>query len=188
MPVAWYRTYTGASGKIGRVFTTTHGASEDLLNDGFRRMAVNACLWAAGLEASIQPDSDISFVGPYHPSTFALRRVCQGREAGGSGGLGLADSAESSRRPSVPVLHQSPESASTLPMTTICRRWSRWRSRWRCLQAARHRRCAAQAADAVRAARPAITSASSATRSPSGCNTTAGSRRCCTRGFRSTTW
>ena len=38
MPVAWYRTYTGASGKPGRVFTTTHGASEDLLNDGFRRM------------------------------------------------------------------------------------------------------------------------------------------------------
>ena len=33
----------GASGKAGRVFTTTHGASEDLLNDGFRRMAVNAC-------------------------------------------------------------------------------------------------------------------------------------------------
>ena len=50
MPVAWVRTYTGASGKTGRVFTTTHGASEDLLNDGFRRMAVNAMLWAAGLE------------------------------------------------------------------------------------------------------------------------------------------
>ena len=69
MPVAWYRTYTGWSGP-GRVFTTTHGASEDLLNDGFRRMAVNACLWAAGLEASIRPTSDISFVGPYQPSTF----------------------------------------------------------------------------------------------------------------------
>src|SRR5437870_7646467 len=36
MPVAWYRTYTSASGKPGRVFTTTHGASEDLLNEGFR--------------------------------------------------------------------------------------------------------------------------------------------------------
>ena len=56
MPVAWYRTYEGASGKAGRVFTTTHGASEDLLNDGFRRMAVNATLWAVGLEASIRPD------------------------------------------------------------------------------------------------------------------------------------
>jgi trehalose utilization protein len=70
MPVAWYRAYTGGAGTIGRVFTTTHGASEDLLNDGFRRMAVNATLWAAGLEASITPANDISFVGPYEPSTF----------------------------------------------------------------------------------------------------------------------
>src|SRR4029078_12049754 len=30
MPVAWYRTYTTASGTSGWVFTTTHGASEDL--------------------------------------------------------------------------------------------------------------------------------------------------------------
>jgi trehalose utilization protein len=70
LPVAWVRTYTSASGKTGRVFTTTHGASEDLLNDGFRRMAVNASLWAAGLEQSITADGDISFVGPYNPSTF----------------------------------------------------------------------------------------------------------------------
>jgi type 1 glutamine amidotransferase len=70
MPVAWVRTYTSASGKTPRVFTTTHGASEDLLNDGFRRMAVNAMLWAAGLEKSITAGGDISFVGPYHPSTF----------------------------------------------------------------------------------------------------------------------
>jgi type 1 glutamine amidotransferase len=78
MPVAWYRTYTGASGKPGRVFTTTHGASEDLLNDGFRRMSVNACLWAAGLEKNIQPANDISFVGPYHPTTFAFGGFVKG--------------------------------------------------------------------------------------------------------------
>jgi type 1 glutamine amidotransferase len=78
MPVAWYRTYTSDSGKTGRVFTTTHGASEDLLNDGFRRMSVNACLWAAGLEQSIQPGADIGFVGPYHPSTFAFGGFVKG--------------------------------------------------------------------------------------------------------------
>ena len=70
MPVAWYRNYTAASGKTGRVFATTHGASEDLLNEGFRRMAINACLWAAGLEAAIRPAADISFVGPFQPSTY----------------------------------------------------------------------------------------------------------------------
>jgi hypothetical protein len=71
-PVAWFRTYTGASGHTGRVFTTTHGASEDLLNEGFRRMVINACLWAAGLETNIAPDGDISFVGPYQPTTFSF--------------------------------------------------------------------------------------------------------------------
>jgi hypothetical protein len=71
LAVAWHRMYTnGPNGKPGRVFTTTHGASEDLLNEGFRRMLVNAVLWAAGLEASIQPTSDVSFVGPYKPSPY----------------------------------------------------------------------------------------------------------------------
>jgi hypothetical protein len=78
VPVAWHRTYTSASGKTGRVFTTTHGASEDLLNDGFRRMSVNACLWAAGLEKAVTPASNISFVGPYHPSTFAFGGFVKG--------------------------------------------------------------------------------------------------------------
>jgi Trehalose utilisation len=73
LPVAWYRTYQGASGKPGRVYTTTHGASEDLLNDGFRRMQVNAILWAAGLEASIRPTNEIDFVGPFHPSTYNFK-------------------------------------------------------------------------------------------------------------------
>jgi type 1 glutamine amidotransferase len=72
MPVAWYRTYQSAAGKSGRVFTTTHGASEDLLNDGFRRMSVNALLWAAGLEAAITPSNEIGFVGPFQPTTYAF--------------------------------------------------------------------------------------------------------------------
>jgi type 1 glutamine amidotransferase len=72
MPVAWYRTYQSPSGKSGRVFTTTHGASEDLLNDGFRRMSVNALLWAAGLESAITPSNEIGFVGPFQPTTYAF--------------------------------------------------------------------------------------------------------------------
>ena len=78
LPVAWTRTHRGASGAEGRVFTTTHGASEDLLNEGFRRMLVNAALWAAGLEASIQPASDISFVGPFRPSGYSFGGFVKG--------------------------------------------------------------------------------------------------------------
>ena len=66
MPGAWVRTYKSASGKSGRVFASTCGASCDLLNEGFRRMLVNACFWSAGLEAAIKPDADISIVGPFH--------------------------------------------------------------------------------------------------------------------------
>lgn len=71
MPVAWVREYTAEkSGKKGRVFTTTHGASEDILSDGFRRMIVNAHLWCLGMEEAIKPDNPIGFVGPYNPVTF----------------------------------------------------------------------------------------------------------------------
>ena len=72
LAVAWTRTYQSANGQPGRVFTTTHGASEDLLNPGFRRMLVNATFWALGMEQVIAPDLDIAFVGPYHPVTFSF--------------------------------------------------------------------------------------------------------------------
>jgi len=68
MPGAWVREYKSASGKMGRVFATTYGGSGDLVNDGFRRMLVNATLWAMGLESAITPDNDISIVGPYRPT------------------------------------------------------------------------------------------------------------------------
>src|SRR5204863_8228433 len=50
MPVAWTKTYTGSSGKTSKVFTTTMGASQDLLAVGTRRMIVNAAYWCLGME------------------------------------------------------------------------------------------------------------------------------------------
>lgn len=78
MPVAWYRSYASESGTEGRVFATTHGASEDLLNDGFRRMLVNALLWGAGLDVSIRPDGPTAFVGPFHPTTYNFKGFVRG--------------------------------------------------------------------------------------------------------------
>ena len=85
-PGVWVRTYTGSAGATGRVFTTTYGASEDLLNEGFRRMLVNACFWVTGLEQQIKPDAAVDFVGPYHPATFnfnGYRRGVQPAELSG---------------------------------------------------------------------------------------------------------
>lgn len=70
LPVAWVRNYSLESGASGRVFTTTHGASEDFLNDGFRRMLLNATFWAMGMESEIKETNDIKFVGPYKPTRF----------------------------------------------------------------------------------------------------------------------
>jgi hypothetical protein len=67
-PAAWTRIYKGESGTIGRTFTSTYGASDDILNSGYRRLLINACFWATGLEDKIEPNADISFVGPYYPT------------------------------------------------------------------------------------------------------------------------
>ena len=66
----WTREYAGAKGEKGRVFTSLYGASEDILNDGYRRMLINGVYWIAGLEDKITADSPIGFVGPYEPNTF----------------------------------------------------------------------------------------------------------------------
>jgi len=70
LPVAWVRTYQLPSGKPGRAFTTTHGASEDILSEGFRRMLINACFWSLKMERNIKPNNPIDFVGIYKPTTF----------------------------------------------------------------------------------------------------------------------
>jgi len=71
-PAAWVKTYQSKSGKEGRVFCSTQGASEDILSEGVRRMIVNATLWCMGMEKEIEDDADVSFVGPYNPSTFSF--------------------------------------------------------------------------------------------------------------------
>ncbi len=69
-PSEWARTYKSASGKVGRVFTSLYGTSEDITNDGYRRLIVNGCLWALGMEDAIQADLNIAFVGAAKPNTF----------------------------------------------------------------------------------------------------------------------
>ena len=71
-PAIWVRTYKSTSGKEGRVFTTTQGASEDIISEGVRRCIINGVFWCMGLEKNIKPGMDVAFVGPYHPTTFSF--------------------------------------------------------------------------------------------------------------------
>jgi hypothetical protein len=70
MPVAWTKTYTSARGKKARVLTTTMGASQDLLSEGMRRLLVNACYWAVGMEKKIPAKSNVDLTGEYSPLPF----------------------------------------------------------------------------------------------------------------------
>ena len=69
-PAIWVRTYKSASGKEGRVFASTQGASEDIISEGVRRCIINGVFWCMGLEKNIKPDMDVAFVGPYQPTTY----------------------------------------------------------------------------------------------------------------------
>ena len=78
MPVAWTTAYTGAQGKPARIFTTTMGSAQDLLNEGFRRLLVNACYWASRIESRISERSSVDLVGAYEPLPFKFGGAAKG--------------------------------------------------------------------------------------------------------------
>jgi hypothetical protein len=78
MPVAWIKTYKGLEGKTARVFTTTMGASQDLESEGLRRLLVNACYWAVGLEDRIPAKAVVDLVGSYQPLPFKFNGFQKG--------------------------------------------------------------------------------------------------------------
>jgi hypothetical protein len=78
MPVVWVRDYASKSGKTARIFCTTQGASQDIVNKGFRRMLVNAHLWCLGMEEEIGNKTMVDFVGEYHPSEFSFDHARHG--------------------------------------------------------------------------------------------------------------
>jgi type 1 glutamine amidotransferase len=80
MPVAWVRLFKSKSGKEARVFTTTMGASQDLSSEGTRRMLVNACYWAVGMEKQIPAVSNVAIVGTYKPSPFKFDGHIKGKK------------------------------------------------------------------------------------------------------------
>lgn len=78
MPVAWTKTYTGTQGKTARIFNTTMGASQDLLSEGTRRMLVNACYWAAGMDDKIPEKNNVAIVGEYTTLPFKFGGFAKG--------------------------------------------------------------------------------------------------------------
>lgn len=73
MPIAWTKTHTWPTEKTSRIFTTTMGASQDLLNESLRRMLVNACYWSLKMEEKIPDKANVDLVGDYQPSQFRFK-------------------------------------------------------------------------------------------------------------------
>jgi len=82
MPVAWTKTYAVEGGPSGRVFTTTMGSSTDLAAEGTRRLLVNACYWATGLEGRIPAKSCVDIVGTFEPTPFGFNGARKGLKPG----------------------------------------------------------------------------------------------------------
>ena len=80
MPVAWIKSYKSQTGKEARVFCTTMGAATDLIEEGTRRLVVNAAYWAIGLEDKIPEKSNVALVGEFKPTKFGFNGCVKGRK------------------------------------------------------------------------------------------------------------
>lgn len=72
VPIAWTRSYSFEDSPEGRVFVTTMGHGGDFQNEGVRRMLVNACYWALGMEEQIPDESKVDLVGEYEPNPIGV--------------------------------------------------------------------------------------------------------------------
>ena len=59
--------------KPGRAFCTTMGSSQDLENEGFRRLLANAAYWCLGMENKIPEKNNVDLVGAYHATPFKAK-------------------------------------------------------------------------------------------------------------------
>jgi hypothetical protein len=79
MPVVWLREQGLEPGEPRcRMMTTTMGAAVDLENEGLRRLLVNGCYWAVGLEKAIPARANVEYVGEYKPTWFGFGKFKPG--------------------------------------------------------------------------------------------------------------
>lgn len=68
MPIAWTKTYQIPDGQSGVAFTSTIGSSTDMVNEGVRKLLVNATYYLLGQE--VPADAKVDLVGDYNPSPY----------------------------------------------------------------------------------------------------------------------
>lgn len=71
MPIAWTKSYQLPGGTEGNAFTTTIGASTDMLNEGVRRLLVNSVYWSLNME--VPAKANVGIVGEFEPTAYEFR-------------------------------------------------------------------------------------------------------------------
>lgn len=70
MPIAWTKSYQLPDGQPGQSFTSTIGSSTDMLNEGVRRLMVNAVYHL--LEMDVPAEADVAVVGTFEPTAYSF--------------------------------------------------------------------------------------------------------------------
>jgi type 1 glutamine amidotransferase len=78
MPLVWTKTFTGETGKTAKIVCTTMGASVDLVSEDLRRLLVNACYWALGLEDKIPNRANVDYVQSFEPTFYGFGEFKKG--------------------------------------------------------------------------------------------------------------
>ncbi len=76
MSVVWTRTNPPGSGLPLKVTVTTMGSATDLLDEGFRRLLVNATFWSLGKQTPAT--APIPLEQPYNPTPFGFGKQKKG--------------------------------------------------------------------------------------------------------------
>lgn len=70
-PAAWTREFKQEGGTVNKIFTTTMGASNDLLDENLRRLVLNGVYWGLGLD--VPEKLDVTLPEGYAPSMFSFK-------------------------------------------------------------------------------------------------------------------
>ncbi len=70
MPIAWTKPYQIPDGEVGQSFTSTIGSSTDLLNEGVRRLLINATYYL--LDLAVPEHAEVTLPTTYNPTAYGF--------------------------------------------------------------------------------------------------------------------
>ena len=83
MPVAWTREHKHDNGKVSKIFMTTMGSADDLVDINLRRLVINAVYWGLEMKAPDVPTSKFAKLqNTYKPTMYGFKDEGDGLRKG----------------------------------------------------------------------------------------------------------